>query len=152
MIADSITNRALYEGAWSVMKKAFDFIEKAKAENLPKGKYEIDGDAVYANVGIYDGDAAAGEKWEAHRKYIDVQYVISGCETMGWQMMDNYEGEFPYEEDRDVGIVYGLKGFDVTLTDDTFAIFFPQDIHQPLKSGKGEIRKVVVKIRTDMMK
>ena len=41
MIADSITNRALYEGAWSVMKKAFDFIEKAKAELLKKngGKY-----------------------------------------------------------------------------------------------------------------
>ena len=46
MIADSITNRALYERAWPVMKTAFDFIEKAKAEKLPKGKYELDGDKV----------------------------------------------------------------------------------------------------------
>ncbi len=151
MIADSITNRALYERAWPVMKTAFDFIEKAKAENLPKGKYELDGDKVYANVGFYDGDAAAGEKWEAHRKYIDVQYVIRGCETMGWQMMDNFDGEIPYDEGRDVGFVYGIEGFDVTLTDDKFAIYFPQDLHQPLKSGKGEIYKVVVKIRVDQM-
>jgi beta-galactosidase beta subunit len=50
MIIDNTKNSTLYLGANKRFEKAFAFIEKAVKENLPAGKYEIDGKEVYASV------------------------------------------------------------------------------------------------------
>ena len=80
MIFDNIKNKELYLSINDGFKAGFDFIEKAIKENLPVGKYEIDGKKVWASVQEYLSKDEA--KAEAHRNYIDIQYIVSGKESM----------------------------------------------------------------------
>ena len=82
MIIDTLKNCEIYYGVHPRFEKAFDFIKKACAEKLPVGKYEIDGKNLYAMVQEYDSNSPENTKFEAHRNYIDIQYIISGTENM----------------------------------------------------------------------
>src|SRR3954470_16939039 len=67
------------QAAWD---KAFAYLKNTDLKNLANGKHVIDGDNVYAIVTeapTKDYDKTA---FESHRKYIDLQYVITGEENM----------------------------------------------------------------------
>ena len=69
-------NKALWD-------KAFAYLKQTNLQTLANGRYAIDGDNVYAIVTeapTKDYDKTA---FESHRKYIDLQYVITGNENMG---------------------------------------------------------------------
>ena len=145
MILDTIANSALYENAHPLFKKAFDFLKSADLANLPCGKIEIDGDKVYASIQEPEGKNQADAKLEAHRKYIDLQYVVTGNEAMGWAPVCGLGHAMPFDEKNDY-CLFGDKPqsfFDVRPG--CFAIFFPEDAHAP-NIGTGKHRKVVVKI------
>jgi YhcH/YjgK/YiaL family protein len=90
--------------------------------------------------------------WEAHRKYIDVQYLYAGTEVMGWAPLAGAAERVAYDPARDVAFYDPPK--DVTLTvvpAGTFAIFFPTDVHMP-QAAHGvsvEIGKIVVKVAVE---
>ena len=71
MVFDSIKNCELYYGVHKNFEKAFDFIKKATAENLPVGKYELDGKDLYASVQEYTSKTEQESKFEGHRNYIE---------------------------------------------------------------------------------
>ena len=81
MIYDKVANKALYYGCHKNFQMGFDFIQRVIEENLPVGKYELDGKNVYASVQEYISKPDS-EKFEGHRNYIDIQYVVSGKERM----------------------------------------------------------------------
>ena len=82
MIFDHVKNCEQYYSLHKNFEKAFDFIKRAVAENLPVGKYEIDGKDLYASVQEYQAKAPEDGKFEGHRNYIDIQYIVSGIETI----------------------------------------------------------------------
>ena len=82
MIKDNLQNCAIYYGAHKNFEKAFDFIKKVELENLPVGKYEIDGKDLYASVQEYNSKLETEAKNEGHRNYIDIQYVVCGEEVI----------------------------------------------------------------------
>lgn len=84
-----------------------------------------------------------------HRKYIDIQYVISGVDEMGWRTASECKTvDVPYNENRDVTYFQDEPESWKEVHAESFAIFFPQDVHALLVSG-GEIHKVVFKVAVE---
>ena len=150
MILDTLKNFECYTSLHKNFKAGFDFIQKALKENLAPGRYEIDGDALYASVQEYKTHSAEGAKFEGHRKYIDLQFIASGKERM--DMIDIEKAEV--FADYDAAIEAGLFTAKETPASaifkaGDFAVFFPQDLHSPGIQADGipsKIKKIIVKI------
>ena len=84
MIFDSAKNLDFYRGLGieGRYNKAVDFLQNTDLENLAPGKYEIDGKNVYANVTEYTTIPWEEAKYESHHDYTDIQYMITGTETI----------------------------------------------------------------------
>lgn len=147
MIFDNAKNKELYYKMHDGFKSGFEFIEKAIKEKLPVGKYEIDGKNVWASVQEYNSKDEA--KWEAHKNYIDIQYIVSGRELMEYADINTCEQFIPYNEEKDVEFFSATSQADLICEKDTFAIFFPNDVHKPgLKINENTpVSKIVVKVR-----
>lgn len=150
MIIDNIQNAALYKGLNGRIQKALDYLAQTDFAALQPGRYEIEGDRVYALVQHYNTKLREKGLWEAHRRYIDVQFVANGIESMGYAPLGNMTVTQPYAADKDCVLFSGDGDF-VTATTGTFVIFFPQDAHMPcIASGAPQpMVKVVVKVAVD---
>ena len=104
MIFDSIKNRALYEKMNPKFTVAFDFIEKVMKEGAEVGKYELCGSDVFAMVQEYEPKEDSGV-FEAHKNYIDIQFILSGKEYMECAKEENCEVTDAYEESRDAALL-----------------------------------------------
>ena len=84
--------------------------------------------------------------YETHRRMIDIQIPLSAPETYGYLSL----GKLPlseYNETKDVSKYPGFVGGSyITCQPGQFAIFFPQDGHQPC-IGEGEIHKAIFKVK-----
>ncbi len=150
MIIDTIQNAAVYKNINAGIRTALEYLEATDFSALEPGRYAIDGDRIYASVDAYPTRRRATSGWEAHRRYIDVQYVVSGVEVMGIAPLDHLEVTVPYDNAQDAVRLVGDGDF-VTVPAGTFAVFFPQDAHMPCLAAAdapGPVRKVVVKVAT----
>lgn len=147
MIKDQLKNAKIYYNLSENIKKGFEWLEKNDLENLPDGKYEIDGNNVYASIQTYETKEDAN--YEAHRKYIDIQYMINGSEKIGVTDLENCTTCIEYDSNRD------LEFFTITCEEEylallkgQFMVFFPTDAHKPsiLLNNKDLVKKVVVKV------
>ncbi|HOZ48152.1 MAG TPA: YhcH/YjgK/YiaL family protein [Candidatus Hydrogenedentes bacterium] len=148
MILDRLEQAQGYETLHPRFAQAFAFLKRDDLTSMATGRYAIDGDNLYAIVDEADADARPREKaaLEAHRKYIDIQFIVSGNEQMGWRSRitcrETIEAYNPAAD-----IEFFGDGVDswVAVPPGCFAIFFTDDAHAPLV-GAGRIRKVVVKV------
>ena len=83
MILDTLDNAARYESLNSRFAKAFDFLRTVDGSQA-LGRHDLDGDACFALVQTYESKPVEKALFEAHRKYIDVQFIHSGRETILW--------------------------------------------------------------------
>jgi len=131
----------------------FDWLaEGAQAE--PGVNVEFFGDKVFAKVLAYDTVTSEAVRWESHREYIDLQYGLSGGETIEWAATQELMSEGVYDTENDVQFYSPspAKIF-LPLHGNTFTFLFPSDGHKPMISdGKNvSIRKAVVKIHRTLM-
>jgi len=149
MIIDKIENAHIYKNFSERISKSFEYIEVTDLKTLPAGKYTIDGENIFALVSEYKTKPESGGKLEAHKKYIDVQYVIEGEELMGYAPLGRQKVLDPYKEENDIVFFTGDKSF-IKITAGMFAIFFPEDVHMPgISTGKiSDVKKLVIKVRT----
>lgn len=146
MILDGLDNAGNYVAMHGGFRAAFAFLGRAGLNELPAGRYEIDGDRVYATVAKEEGRSRIGAKLEAHKKHIDIQFLISGSEEMGWKARGKCAmPQDGYNTGKDVEFFADRPDSWIRLRPGSFAIFFPYDAHAPLV-GAGEIHKVVVKV------
>jgi YhcH/YjgK/YiaL family protein len=132
--------------------KAFAFLKEHDLTNLEPKRYDIDGDNLYASVSEYMTKNEEDTKFEAHRKYIDIQHVINGAEQMSISpLIVKKEELVQYDPVKDVEFMTVSETSSYEATPDKFFIFFPSDIHRPsVKIGENKtVRKVVVKVRID---
>ena len=101
MIFDNIKNRKMYSGINPKFEKAFEFIKKAIEENFEAGNYEIDGKGIYAFIQSYDSKLKDECSFEGHRKYIDIQYIMDGCEVMGLLEISDVVPKEEYNDEKD---------------------------------------------------
>lgn len=150
IIARVETGNHLFPGNNSY-KKALEFIKKAITENYDNGRYEIDGDKIYARVMEYDLKDRDIAKYEAHKDYVDIQATMIGAEGMEVFFLDNQNPKIPYNEAKDVTIYENDIDNIVRINvfPGSFAMFFPNDVHKPqLKVDNIEhVKKLVVKIK-----
>jgi YhcH/YjgK/YiaL family protein len=149
MIADIISNRHIYESLSPRMKTGLEYIAKTDFSKLEPGKYEIEGSDIFALVQAYESIPAAQGKWECHRNYIDIQYIISGTEMIGCNNTAKMKVTTEYNPDKDIAFLSGDGDF-VTYSAGAYGIFFPEDAHMPkIAPGDkpGPVKKVVIKIR-----
>ncbi len=147
MIIDRIGNAKLYSKN-KHLAKALEYLAKTDFQTLPAGSYELDGRKLYAGVGENNTRQwDAGALFEAHRKYIDVQYIVSGIEKMGYAPIDHLQVVTPYDETKDAEMLKGTGDF-LTAQPGMFLVFFPHDAHMPGLAADQpmKVKKVVVKI------
>lgn len=125
---------------------AFEFLHQDNLSELEPGRYEILGDSVFCIISNDSGKTRADAKLEAHKKYIDIQYVISGDEEMGWKpVADCSDISDPYSDEKDIMFFNDEIKVWTTVPPGSFVIFYPKDAHAPMV-GEGRIHKVVCKI------
>ena len=126
---------------------AFDFLKRRDLTELPVGTYEIDGTHIYAMVQEGNGHGNDAAKLETHRRYIDIQYTVSGNEVIGCgQASECTPDADGWNTEKDICFFIEKPDFMLPIPAGCFAVFFPEeDAHAPM-AGVGPIRKVVVKI------
>ncbi len=132
------------------LQKALDFLRLHGTHELPEGKVEIDGQKVYAIVQRYETTDIDRPKFEYHKKYIDVQFIASGQEVIGWAPAESITITEAYDADKDAafGAVETGKWTPVFLQAGQLAVLYPEDGHAP-KLAAGEaaaVMKIVVKV------
>lgn len=147
MILDSLTNSDLYASVHPRFKKAFDYLKATDLKNLPLGKIELEGSDLVVNVVDLHGKTVEDAKMEAHKSFIDIQVPIGAAETMGWASIEVCsQVTETYDPTKDL-IFYGDKATTfLNVQPYEFAVFFPQDVHQP-GIATGVHRKIIVKVR-----
>jgi len=146
MILDVLENAHRYLALIRGFAKAFEFLLRPDLQDLPVGRYEIDGDRIYAMVAKEQGRRKEEAQLETHRKYIDIQLVLAGTDTMGWKPLSlcrHPTGD--YDQNADIQFFADRPDAWVSVESGAFAVFFPEDAHMPLISP-GQIHKVVVKV------
>lgn len=150
MIVGTLAAAARYEALHPRFAKAFAFLRSLDVNNTQIGRVDLEGTDLYALVQEYDTQEASGKKWEAHEKFIDIQYVGAGTEILGWAPAGTLPPDGEYNPDKDFRS-YGDGGpfTPVLLEPGFFAILFPEDVHKPGCSAgtSGHVTKVVVKVR-----
>ncbi|MDX1965845.1 MAG: YhcH/YjgK/YiaL family protein [Planctomycetaceae bacterium] len=153
MIFDSLRQASRYANLDASLRTALDYVQSSDFARMDDGRYNLEGDHLFAIVSRYQTKPLGHAVWESHRKYIDVQVMVQGTERMGYVPLDRApEIKTPYDAGRDV-IFYQPGEDTLRFSAGHFAIFFPEDIHAPGLAQDlatpEEVFKVVVKVACD---
>jgi biofilm protein TabA len=149
MILDVLENAHRYFTLNKGFAKAFEFLLRQSLKELPDEKYEIDNDRVYAIVSKGPGRKKEDAQLEAHEKYIDIQLVLAGTDTMGWKPRSSCKQlSGGYNQVKDIQFFVDEPDAWLSVISGVFAIFLPEDAHMPLISP-DHLHKVVVKVAVD---
>lgn len=148
MILDDLSRSALYDGLSPRFARAFAWLRTVSPASLPDGRTDLEGDELYVLCLRGAVKPLDQVKWEAHRRYADIQAVFLGTERMLWQALDKtVPGE--YAAEKDFLPLAAEAGADFEVGPGAFAVFFPGDAHRPGVEvpGKGPVVKLVVKVK-----
>jgi len=149
MIFSSISLSPRYAPLHPLFSRAFDYIRNTDLRSLTPGRYDIVGDDLFAIVEHVNGRTRAEAKLECHRHYIDIQLVLEGTDEMGWKALaDCHKPVSDYNSVQDIQFFHDTPATWIATPPHHFCIFFPEDSHAPLVA-KGEVRKVIFKIRVE---
>ncbi len=147
MISDKLTNAGLYENVHPRFKKAFEFLTTNDLTQIPLGKTELEGADLVVNVVEVDGKTPEQARMETHNNFIDIQVPVSQTETMGWKAgSDLSEVTQAYNAEKDLSFFGDKATVMLQVQPLEFAVFFPEDGHQP-GIAEGKLKKVIVKVR-----
>ncbi|MFP4163174.1 MAG: YhcH/YjgK/YiaL family protein [Chitinispirillaceae bacterium] len=149
MILDQLGNMHKYVKIHPALMAVLEFLETTDLDGFTSGRRNISGDRIYALATTGQGKGLADTKLEAHRRYIDIQYAVSGIDNIGWKPMASCRracGE--YDSISDVIFYSDAPDTWFGLVPGTFAVFFPEDAHAPL-AVNGLLHKVVIKLLLD---
>jgi len=152
MITDTLSQCARYFSLSPRFAAAFEFLKNIPADK-PAGRYELDGDNCFALVQSYNTKPFEKATFESHQRYIDIQFIQSGIETMLWAPISTLKITQPYVAEKDV-MFYATPRTPSQMTainvhPGEFTVFFPEDGHAPgIECGSScELHKVVIKVK-----
>lgn len=130
---------------------AYKFLQRTDLADLPLGRIDLTGNGTYANVQEYTPDATKQGKYEYHRKYIDIQYIVSGSEIIYvCPLSDCREKVDDFDPAKDCGFYWhSVAAKSVPVSAGHYVILFPNDAHMPCRPADGvnvPVKKVVVKV------
>lgn len=130
------------------VRRALAYAREHDLAALEPGRHDIDGDALFVNVCAYETRAFEECRFEAHRRYIDVQVVVEGEERIDAQFVGALQAG-PFDEEADNMFLDGEAAVSAVMTPGTFAACFPEDGHKPgiAVHGPAAVKKAVFKVR-----
>ena len=145
MIVTELENLCQYYGVNKLLSKILSFLQDNPNPTI--GKHDL-GDECYVNVMEYDTKDNDG-KYEAHRRDLDVQIMLSGEEIVYVQSLASSVPKSEYDAEKDVQFFSANERQSIVLQEGTAVIFLPQDVHRPsIKLGEiKRVKKAVFKIR-----
>lgn len=154
MIFSSIYSEAEYSNYPEAIRRAVEYLKSNDFNAMEPGVYEIQGKELYAQVFDAVTGPAEEKRPEVHEKYLDVQFLASGVERLGFTKDTGlYEVDERIDE-RDLIFYKAVEneGF-IESVPGCFCVFFPSDVHRPaVASGEPmTVRKVVVKVSTSLL-
>jgi YhcH/YjgK/YiaL family protein len=146
LLAESyFKNRARWDSA-------FAFLRDNNLSDIEAKRYDLNGNNLYVSITDYNTRNPEDARYEAHRKYIDIQYVATGTERIGIAPLSSVDSVLQeYDPAKDIEFMRVKGGDTYPASPDRFFVFFPEDAHMPgLKTDTiAPVRKVVVKVKID---
>ena len=149
MFACNIKISTKYDYLSEKFKAGYKWLAETDIKALEDGAYPILGDDVIANVQSYETEPAEKRKFEAHDKYFDIQYMVTGQEFFGVCHREGLKVSVAHPE-RDLFFFdepgdYGM----VLLREGDFIVVEPEEAHKPRCSvgTPAQVKKVVVKVK-----
>ncbi|MFW5802715.1 MAG: YhcH/YjgK/YiaL family protein [Verrucomicrobiota bacterium] len=146
MIIDALDKLADYSPLIPHAETILRFLDETDVELLEAGRCDIRGDEVYAMVIRDFAKAERDAQLEVHRKYLDIQILLAGKESIGWKPLADGTEPQPYDEQKDIQFLLDTPDTWIQLAPQQFALFLPADAHQPMIGG-GHLHKLVVKVK-----
>ena len=147
MVFDTLDNFWKYIKLNDLFKDVFYFLQHNELINLPLGKIDINNSGAFAIISEYNTKKLEDSFIEYHKKYIDIQIVISGNEKIGYCFY-NENNNVMFDEEKDFGKLNADLIF-FELSSSNFAIFFPFEGHTPQLDNNNIssfVKKIVFKI------
>lgn len=150
MIVDILKRSAFLKALGPNFETALAFLNKPRLEELEDDRYDLHGTDVFAIVQTYMTKPVDQRMWEAHKKYLDIQYIISGHEHIGYTQLSNVKPLVPYDAKKEIAFFKGEPGLGsfIPMNPGMFMVLGPQDAHMPsvTLTVPEEVRKIVVKV------
>ena len=143
-----LSNAHLHFNIHPLFKTAFDWLAKNANASLAEGKSKIDGTDISFNCQRYDTHPFDFRKFETHDKFIDIQYIISGAETIFLGNPATMETAVEYDPATDIRFLAG-RGSPVSLSAGEFMLIWPHEAHAPgcdPSDTPSAVHKIIVKI------
>lgn len=150
MIVDHIERFQQYSRSVPEIYEVMKFVEKVKQENIPAGKYPLQNGFVLVQEGqthpFAEGD------FEVHRKYLDIQILVSGTEYVEYADIRDLTTKVPFDEEKDLELMDGV-GCKIQIKPDMFYVLYPSDGHKPCchQDMQTSYKKVLAKIKIDKL-
>ena len=131
------------------LAKALEIIEALDWETVECGRYEVD-DEMYYVVQEYETKYPEQARYEAHEKYVDIQYIVKGVERMEFAETSKLKVTEKYNPEKDVKFLEEPKVIDASIVEaGDYRIFYPEDAHRPglcLNNTPAKVKKILAKI------
>ena len=92
--------------------------------------------------------AAEGQLLEAHREFLDIQYIVKGGEAVGWAPLDTLTLSGEFNTAKDKGMYEGHCDF-MDIAEGYCYVVFPEDAHMPAShlETPTDFVKFIVKLK-----
>lgn len=150
MIYDTLEHLEVYRGIHPGVMRGLELLRDTDFSQWEVGRHEIDGDRLFVLVQSYDSKVENNTP-EAHKKYIDIQYLVSGQEWMGVAPLEAMTEEVEARPEGDIWFYHGPVS-NILLSGRRFVALWPGDAHAPCIAVDGvpmPCVKCVVKVQVD---
>lgn len=146
MIYDTLKHLEQYQGLFPRLYRGLELLRTTDFSSLADGPYEVEGKELFFSLQSYESKPANLTP-EAHRDYIDIQFLVEGAEKVGVAPLEDMLEEVEGRPESDIWFYRGPVD-ELTLSGDRFAVFFPGDAHAPgIALGQpAPCRKCIVKV------
>lgn len=151
MIKDNLQHIAYYNYLTPELQYGLKYLKDNDFTSMENGKHELIEGKVFAIIQDYNSKPETEGEFEAHRKYIDIQFIVQGEEKIGAGRLDDFEEATEYDEEKDIVFLTpkeDVKVDFIKLKAEEYVIFTPQDVHMPSIAIEEPafVKKVVLKI------
>ena len=131
------------------LARALEIIEDLDWETVECGRYDVD-DELYYMVQEYETKFPEEARYEAHEKYVDIQYIVKGVERMEFAETSKLKVTEKYNPEKDVKVLKEPKVIDASIVEEgDYRIFYPEDAHRPglcVNNTPSKVKKILAKI------
>jgi YhcH/YjgK/YiaL family protein len=152
MIADRLDNIGIYGQLNQRVARGLALLKEQHVQTAAVGRHAVQGDELYFLVQEYQTRPMEPMHFEIHRRHLDIQYIASGLECIGYHPLEGMTEVGPYDATKDAALYQTKNPFTrIALSAGMLAIFWPLEPHLPCRTLEvpDMVRKIVIKVRMD---